>query len=122
MNPQLPPPPIREFFTLPSLILMVILTFLMQVLVIGMNIRHVSKQYKGIWALFFSAFALMLHYGLLSLSMMHIINPATFPLQGIRELFNIIGHALIYLAVCQFVGIRFNRIGFRFVLVGVSSR
>lgn len=106
MNPH---PPIQDFFTLPTLNLMVFLTFLMQVCTIFINAQHINKQYDGVRALFLSSLALMLHYLLLLLSISGVINLSAPWTQGIREVFNIIGHALIYVAVCQFIGISFNR-------------
>ena len=107
MNP--PPPPLQEYFTIPTLNAMIILTFIMQILIIGMNARHINKQYKGIWMLLFSALALMLHYILLLLSVAGLIEQSAAWAQGIREIFNIIGHVLIYVAICQFMGVPFNR-------------
>jgi len=88
---------------------MAVLTFLMQLLIIGANANNSHKQYKGIWTLFWSAFALMLHYLLLLLNTAGLINLNAAWGQGVRELFNVIGHALIYVSVCQFLEISFNR-------------
>lgn len=109
MSPPLPPPGIQDFFALPTLNLMAILIFLMQFFVIAVNARHINQQYKGIWALLFSALALLLHYSLLTLSVMNVLDRSAPWMQGIREIFNIAGHTLIYVAVCQFLGISFNR-------------
>ncbi len=51
----------------------------------------------------------MLHYILIALDAVNIIDRSVIWMQGIRELFNIVGHALIYMAVCQFIDIAFNR-------------
>ena len=113
-----PPPPLKEFFALPTLNMMVMLTFLMQILILVPNARHINQQYKGIWALLFSSCALMLHYSLLLLDITGTL-PLTDPrMQGFREIFNIAGHALIYLAVCQFMGLPFNRY-IRYLLYGL---
>lgn len=112
MNPPpVPPPPIQELFALPTLNVMIILTFVMQVFIIGMNATQSPKQqYKGIWALFFSALLLMFHYLLiLLLNVLHVIDLPAQWMQGLREIFNVAGHILIYIAVCQFVGIYFDR-------------
>lgn len=106
-----PPPPIQEMFALPTLNVMIILTFVMQVFIIGMNAAQSPKQkYKGIWALFVSAVFLMCHYLLIWLfNVVHLIDLSPQWMQGLREIFNVAGHILIYIAVCQFIGISFHR-------------
>lgn len=103
MQPPPPPPPsVSDFFSLPTISLMIAITFLVQAIVIVINSRTV-KEYKGIGTAFLATISLALSYIILLLFPLNHLTGAS------SNLFTALGHVLIYVAICQFIGAKFNR-------------
>jgi diguanylate cyclase (GGDEF)-like protein len=102
---QPPPPaqlPISEFFSLPTISLMIAITFIVQAVAIAINSRTV-KEYQGIGTAFLATISLALSYIILLLFPLNHLTGTT------SNLFTTLGHVLIYIAICQFIGTKFNR-------------
>lgn len=99
--PPPPRPPVSDFFSLPTISLMIAITFIVQAIVIAINSRTV-KEYKGITAAFLATISLAISYIIL------LLFPLNFPTGIVSNIFTALGHALIYVAICQFIGKDFN--------------
>lgn len=103
MNPPpLPPATPSDLFSLPTIGLMVAITFLMQASAIWFNSRMV-KEYRGITTAVYAASAQALSFIFILLLPFHV------SMGLISNLFMLIGQALIYIAICRFIDKRFNR-------------
>ncbi len=101
---QPPPLPVNDFFALPTITLMITITFLMQASAIAFNSVMV-KEYKGVKTVFLATISLALGFVIL---MLRSFLPES--LVGlITNLFMIIGYTLIYIAICCFINRPFNR-------------
>jgi diguanylate cyclase (GGDEF)-like protein len=97
-----PPSPSFEILSLPTITLMITITFVMQATAIAFNSRTVN-EYKGIWTGFLATISLALGFAIILLRRMDVI---------IGLLSNgliLAGHILIYVAICQFINKPLNR-------------
>lgn len=100
---QPPPPPASlELLSLPTITLMITITFLIQAMAIWFNSRTVD-EYKGIRAAFLATISLALGFAVILLRRMDVITGL--PSNGLI----LTGHILIYVAICQFIGKPLNR-------------
>lgn len=95
-----PPPPIdNEFLALPTITLMITITFIMQASAIAFNSVMV-KEYKGVRIAFLATISLALGFVILVIRTF-----LTDSLVGLlTNLFMITGYTLIYIAICRFIG------------------
>src|SRR5215467_12138365 len=101
--PPLPPAPSSaELFSLPTIALMIAITFVMQASAIWFNSRMV-KEYRGITTAVYAASAQALSFIFI------LLLPFNVGMGLISNLFMIIGQALIYIAICRFIDKSFNR-------------
>ncbi len=100
-----PPPPIgNEFLALPTITLMITITFIMQASAIAFNSVMV-KEYKGVRMAFLATISLALGFVILVIRTF-----LTDSLVGLlTNLFMITGYTLIYIAICRFIGKPLNR-------------
>lgn len=95
MNPSLPIP---ELFTLPTITLMITITFIMQGSVIAFNSRSV-REYKGVTEAFLATLALALGFAVLLIRQYF----PDYVIGLLTNSFVITGHVLIYIAVSRFI-------------------
>ncbi|MBI3153344.1 MAG: GGDEF domain-containing protein [Chloroflexi bacterium] len=100
-----PPPPIgNEFLALPTITLMITITFIMQASAIAFNSVMV-KEYKGVRMALLATISLALGFVILVIRTF-----LTDSLVGLlTNLFMITGYTLIYIAICRFIGKPLNR-------------
>lgn len=100
-----PPPPgnLPSLFSLPTITLMIVITFVVQAIAIAINSRTV-KEYKGIGTAFLATISLALSYIILLLFSLNAVTGT------VSNALTLMGHVLIYIAICKFIGKDFNRI------------
>src|SRR5262245_57925548 len=96
------PPPPPELLSLPTITLMITITFIMQATAIAFNSRTVN-EYKGIWIAFLATISLAFGFAII---LLRIIVMVTGLLSNVLIL---TGHILIYVAISQFIGKPLNR-------------
>ena len=101
MQPPLPPASL-ELVSLPTITLMIIITFVMQAIAIAFNSRSVS-EYKGIRTAFLATSSLAFGFAILLLRRMDVITGL------LSNALILTGHVLIYTGICQFASRPFNR-------------
>lgn len=101
---QPPPPPGNEFLALPTITLMITITFLMQASAIAFNSVMV-KEYKGVRTAFLATISLAL--GFVILVIRGFLPDSLVGL--LTNLFMVTGYTMIYIAICRFIGRPFNR-------------
>src|SRR5215468_10465436 len=117
MNPLPPPPPgiLSNLFSLPTIGLMIAITFLMQASAIWFNSRMV-KEYRGITTAVYAASAQALAFVFI------LLLPLNINAGLLSNLLMMIGQALIYIAICRFIDKPFNRyLSYGLVPLGVIS-
>jgi diguanylate cyclase (GGDEF)-like protein len=97
-----PPSPSFEILSLPTITLMITITFVMQATAIAFNSRTVN-EYKGIWTGFLATISLALGFAIILLRRMDVITGL------LSNGLILAGHVLIYVAICQFINKPLNR-------------
>lgn len=102
--PPFPPPQAPDMFSMATLTLMIVITFIMQGSLIAFSSR-IIKAYKGVREASVATFALAFGYLVLAI----VGTPDA--LSGLlSNLLNICGYFLIYLAICRFTDQPYNRL------------
>ena len=96
------PPPPPELLSLPTITLMITITFGMQAIAIWFNWRTVH-EYTGIWAAFLATISLAFGFAIILLRRMDVITGL------LSNGLVLTGHVLIYVAICQFTSKPLNR-------------
>ena len=96
-QPAPPPAPPSDFLSLPTITLMIAVTFIMHASAVMFNSRMV-REYKGIHTAVWAAGSLALSFVTL------LVLPRNFVSGLISNMLNMTGHVLIYVAICQFTG------------------
>ncbi len=106
MNPPIPPAPAppTDFFNISTITLMISLVFLMQASAVGINSRLVS-DYKGKKTFFFATLSLASAFVIL---LFQSVMPM-FIAGSISNMLTLLGHLLMYVAVCRFTEQKTNR-------------
>ena len=100
--PPIHPPGVPNIFSLPTITLMISITLIMQAVAIAFNSRTV-KEYRGLWAAFLAVISLAMGFAIL-------LGGRLGALRGLISNGMILtGHALIYVAICQFTGRPFSK-------------
>lgn len=96
------PPPPPELLSLPTITLMITITFIMQATAIAFNSRTIY-EYKGIWIAFLATISLAFGFAVILLRRMDMVTGL------LSNGLILTGHVLIYVAISQFIGKPLNR-------------